>query len=112
MTWEERIEATLSRCKEVLLRKEDEYATEVDRFHNFRVAANLLGTTPRAALASMMSKHTISVYDMAMSHNDYHDYAWDEKICDHINYLLLLRALIEKDKVSELDLMENEGSDS
>lgn len=72
--------------------KTAEYATE-DRLHNFRVAAAVEGITPRQALAGMMAKHTMSVYDMCRA-GDYSLDQWAEKITDSINYLLLLWALV------------------
>jgi hypothetical protein len=88
----------LANCTEVLIVKAAEYATE-DRLHNFRVAAKLQGTTMRAALAGMMAKHTTSVYDMCVNCDGRLQTMekWDEKITDHINYLLLLRAIIEEE---------------
>lgn len=92
------IEDRLSLCKSVLCRKADEYATD-DRLHNFKVAANLQGCTPEKALAGMMCKHTVSVYDLI---NDLENgkcatrEMWDEKIGDSLNYLLLLTALLDE----------------
>lgn len=81
----------------VLFEKAKQYATE-DRLHNFRRAAELQGTTGKAALAGMMVKHTISVYDMCREERDsYTEELWAEKITDNINYLLLLKALITED---------------
>lgn len=85
----------LERCKKVLYSKNKEYATE-DALHNFKVAAKLEGITPEQALAGMMAKHTVSVYDMIKSAEYYSDDVWDEKIGDSINYLILLRALAEE----------------
>ena len=57
----------------------------------------------------MMAKHTVSVYDLI---NDYDAGIetsvdmWDEKIGDHINYLLLLTAMIYE-KESEQTSVEN-----
>ena len=80
-------------CSRILASKGNEYATE-DRLHNFKVAAELQGTTPKAALAGMMCKHTVSIYDMCISGKEYPFEMWSEKITDHINYLLLLKAII------------------
>lgn len=91
--FEKIVNQTLDRCKDVLIVKAREYATE-DRLHNFRVAAGLEGITSRQALAGMMAKHTVSVYDMCRG-GEYPAAQWDEKIGDSINYLLLLRALVE-----------------
>ncbi len=57
------IETILEHCADTLINKAKEYATE-DRLHNFKVAAGLQNTTPVQALFGMMSKHTVSVYDM------------------------------------------------
>lgn len=82
-------------CKSILNSKSKEYATN-DRLHNFKAAASLQKTSPRKALAGMMVKHTVSVYDMCRDDQDYPPELWDEKIVDSINYLLLLRALVEE----------------
>lgn len=86
------IEAQQKRCTDILITKAKEYAT-TDRLHNFKVAAELQMTTPINALAGMLAKHTVSIYDMCRSGKTYSEAMWDEKITDHINYLLLLKAL-------------------
>jgi hypothetical protein len=48
------------------------------------------------ALGGMMAKHTISIYDMIDTGNDYPMALWDEKITDHLNYLLLLKAVVSE----------------
>lgn len=87
-------EDQIERCRNVLGVKAEEYATE-DRLHNFKQAANLQGISATKALGGMMSKHTISIYDMIKSGEKYSESMWNEKIGDSINYLILLRALIE-----------------
>lgn len=91
------IDKQLTACRRVLVGKAQEYAQDDDRLHNFRVAAGMHGSNMRKALAGMMAKHTVSVYDMCNSVNDYPIEMWDEKITDHINYLLLLRAIVAED---------------
>ena len=88
------VKKQIQRCEGTLIKKATEYATE-DRLHNFNVSAKLLGVSPEQALAGMMTKHTVSVYDMCASDEVYDIGLWDEKITDHINYLLILRALVE-----------------
>ena len=84
----------LNYCKELLCQKNKEYNPALDnRFHSFLNAAALQGISPKKALAGMMAKHTISIYDMCES-GSYSVEKWTEKITDHINYLLLLKALI------------------
>ena len=84
----------IERINEILGVKAREYADDKDRLHNFKASAALQGCTPREALIGLMSKHTISVYDMGRAKQDFPLEKWDEKITDHINYLILLRALI------------------
>lgn len=92
-TFNEETSAQIKRSVDVLCTKATEYATE-DRLHNFKVAAELEQVPAVQALAGMMAKHTVSVYDMCKSGKEYPLALWEEKITDHINYLLLLNALI------------------
>ena len=93
-------EEQVERSRSVLISKAKEYATE-DRLHNFKVAAALEGKTPEQALAGMMAKHTVSVYDMAESGQPYPIELWQEKITDHINYLFLLNAIVREWRPTE-----------
>ena len=54
-------------------------------------------TTSRAALFGMLSKHLVSLSDMCMDEANHPIEKWDEKITDSINYLIILRAIIEED---------------
>jgi hypothetical protein len=91
------VQEQITRCLTTLDCKNNEYGTE-DRLHNFKVAAVLQDVIPTQALAGMMAKHTVSVYDMCRDGS--RDLAlWNEKITDNINYLLLLRALVEEEGV-------------
>ena len=93
-------EEQVERSRIVLVNKAGEHATE-DRLHNFKVAAALEGKTPEQALAGMMAKHTVSVYDMAESGLAYPMELWQEKITDHINYLFLLNAIVREGRPTE-----------
>ena len=83
----------LSRSELVLMGKGTEYAeeatdeTEVDRLAHFKKAA---------AMQDMLSKHLVSVADMVGSRQSYPLTQWNEKITDSINYLLILRAIVEE----------------
>lgn len=92
------IEQQIQRSKDVLLNKQKEYATDTDRLHNFRIAAALQGCTPKQALGGFLAKHIVSIFDMCGSSKDFSDDQWNEKITDAINYLLLLRAVVEEEK--------------
>lgn len=86
-------EDTVEKSRSVLASKSKEYATE-DKLHNFKVAAVTEGVSNRQALGGMMVKHTVSIYDMLRADECADLSMWDEKIGDHINYLILLRALV------------------
>ena len=94
-TFEMLMEQQFDLCREVLCSKAKEYATQ-DRLHNFHVAAGLRGCTPEQALAGMMAKHTVSVYDMCEGGDSHPIELWQEKITDSINYLLLLNAMVRE----------------
>ena len=89
-------EEQMARCESILLTKRDEYAT-ADVLSNFKSAAGLIRSTPRAALAGMMLKHTVSIYDMCREPEPRGMDVWDEKITDHINYLILLKACLTEE---------------
>ncbi len=82
---------------DTLMNKAKEYATDGDRLHNFKVASAVQGVSPTAALAGMMAKHTVSVYDMIGTGDVYPMDLWEEKIKDSINYLFLLWALLHEE---------------
>ena len=96
-TFNEIIDERIKLSRDGLVKKAEEYAGPVDRLHNFKRAGDGRGTNRSVALAGMMNKHTVSVYDMIDSGKAYPEEVWDEKIGDHLNYLLLLRATIVED---------------
>ena len=97
-SYEKAVEGIIAHCKDTLLKKHKEYATE-DDFHNFNVAAALQHITPEQALIGMMDKHVVSVHDLVNEPAEGRQVTaekWREKIGDNINYLLILWAMIEK----------------
>ena len=99
----ELVKKQFEKCEKLLCSKNKEYATD-DTLHNFKVAAKLQGCNPVTALAGMMCKHTVSVYDLIRDNENGKHISpemWDEKICDSMNYLLLLIALLEEQKEGE-----------
>ena len=98
--FERLFEEQVERSRMVLGNTASEDATD-DRLHNFKVAAALEGKTTEQALAGMMAKHTVSVYDMAESGLAYPIELWQEKITDHINYLFLLNAIVREGQPTE-----------
>lgn len=91
-------ENQVKECLDTLRVKEAEYAEDFDRLHNFKVSARVQGVIPIQALGGMMVKHTTSIYDLIRNEENYSasPALWHEKITDHINYLLLLRALLQE----------------
>jgi hypothetical protein len=90
------LDAQIKRVQDVLVVKAAEYATD-DHLSNFKKVTKLRGCTLPQAVSGMMVKHTVSIYDMIESGGSYSIDQWDEKITDHINYLILLRAALVED---------------
>ncbi len=107
MTTEEFNRLVHERCEKiqaVLAAKSTEYARG-DRLSNFKRAAAMMQETPERACAGMMAKHLVSVLDMiddidaGVSHSID---IWNEKLCDSMNYFILLEGLIhERNQVQE-----------
>ena len=87
------IEGQLAAIRDMIVVKAREYATE-DRLHNFRVASVIQDCTMEQALGAFLCKHTVSIYDMINSGEEYSMDKWNEKITDHIVYLLILKAIV------------------
>lgn len=92
------IEEQLALCSRILVRKASEYAPGNDRLYNFKEAAALQNITQAQALAGMMAKHVVSIFDMIHQAEDFSMERWDEKLTDNINYLLLLKAVVTEEK--------------
>lgn len=85
-------------CCDLLRVKEIDYSDGVDRLIQFKTAAGLRQTTAIDALAGMMVKHTTKLYQMitdTLSGVVFSQHQWDETLSDSINYLFLLRAVVE-----------------
>lgn len=88
------MEKQFKRSEDILAGKAAEYATDDDRLHNFRVVAALQGISMHQAVVNLMAKHTVSIYDLSQEDKIVPMDMWDEKITDHINYLILLKAVL------------------
>ena len=97
------VKAQLDTCENVLIGKGFEYApdavdeTDVDRLAHFKKAAAIVNGTQKSALLGMLTKHLVSVSDMCTDGHTYPLEKWSEKITDSINYLLILRAVVEEE---------------
>lgn len=96
-------EKQVARCAETLQRKKKEYTGDnLDRLSAFKIAAAMQGCSSERALAGMMAKHIVSLYDMCYADREIFDMdTWDEKITDSLNYLFLLKAIVEEGQRSE-----------
>lgn len=85
-------------CADTLKRKTKEYTgDDPDRLGAFKAAAALQHTTPQRALAGMLAKHIVSLYDMCFAEETVYPMdTWDEKITDSLNYLFLLKAIVKE----------------
>jgi len=84
---------------EVLGKKAAEYCRNNDRLHNFKRGAATLRETPEAYCTQLLFKHIVSILDMTddLKLDICADAgAWEEKIGDAINYLILFEALIHE----------------
>ena len=84
-------------CEHLLTGKGHEYAPDavdesnIDRLAHFKKAAAIIDGTP------MRTKPLVSISDMCTDGRSYSLDRWTEKITDSINYLLLLKALVEEE---------------
>jgi hypothetical protein len=95
------IESEAAHCCNLLSAKGKEYdADEKDRLNSFKRAGSLMNEDQIKALAGMMAKHSVSVYDMCTRGKctDYPIEKWEEKIDDSINYLLILWAMVKEEQ--------------
>ena len=111
------VEARVEKIKATLIRKAAEYASEVDRLHNFKVAARMEEPqdSPESALWGMMRKHLVSVLDIvaATRGGRYPTAAMrDEKINDSICYLILLEALLIEHSPAEPAFVVSYGTNA
>lgn len=99
------VDQLLSSVEEMLVSKQDEYAEKTDVLHNFDIAANIQGQSMQEALGGMLAKHTVSIFDMIRANvNTFTPEQWDEKIVDHINYLILLKAIVIEEAAKDLKI--------
>ena len=96
-----------------LIQKGKEYTRGKDRLSNFKGMAAMLDCGPERALLGAWAKHLQSIFDMIsdLESDNIRQHAslaqWDEKIGDVINYLILLRALIEERR-DEINLIHKD----
>lgn len=95
------LDAQIKRVQAVLVNKTAEYAND-DQLNNFRKAAHLRNCSMAQAVLGMMVKHTVSIFDMVEGPNTFSEQTWDEKITDHIIWLVLLKASLTENAQNPL----------
>lgn len=102
-SFNEIVKEQIARCENVLIRKGNEYATTDDRLSAFKKAGAIQDQTMLQAALGMLTKHLVSLVDMIQDKNParFGVDRWNEKLTDAINYLLIMRAIIEEDETGE-----------
>ena len=92
------VDSVFGDLRALLSSKEKEYSQGVDRLDQFKKGAMMTNRPSHQVLAGFMLKHTTSIYDMLQQENTniFSIDEWNQKIYDHINYLLLLLGIIEE----------------
>ena len=86
----------VKRCAGILQQKTKEYTgDDTDRLGAFKAAAALQHTTPERALAGMLAKHIVSLYDMCFADSVSYE--------DSLNYLFLLKAVVKEGSTNKQD---------
>ena len=96
--FQEIVETQIEITRATFIEKAEEYARG-DRLSNFKRIAALRDITPEDALLGLISKHIVAIYDFTKDiDNDLIQpiERWDEKINDVINYMILLKALVQE----------------
>ena len=88
----------ISKCKEILVDRAEQYATAQDRLHNFKRGASIADCTPAQYAKSLMLKQFTSVLDIIDGTIDPLDDIIDEKMTDIHNYLYLIEALLKEQR--------------
>lgn len=92
-------EQEVKTCKEIMDEKNADYAPGDDKLANFKQAAKLAAISPEKALWGFDLKHRTSIHqgiEGKICNGRWPLGWWQEKIRDHINYMVLLLALIEE----------------
>lgn len=101
------VETRLLNCRNVLVKKADEYARG-DRLSNFKAAGRIDEESPEKSLWAMWKKHIVSIMylidDIEAGKQSMPWEVWEEKFTDMINYAILLEGLIQERLFPEEDI--------
>jgi len=91
--FDELLEKRIEKTRKLLCSKGREYASDLDRLHNFKVAGRIADCSSEKALFGFLLKHLVSILDLVEGRQVLSIDIVDEKIGDAINYLILLEGL-------------------
>lgn len=94
--FEQLLRERIQKIRSTLGMKDDEYATDDDRLHNFKMAARIDNETAVQVLWGMFKKHLVSLMDMINGIMSLSETLIDEKCGDSINYIILLEAIFKE----------------
>jgi hypothetical protein len=104
--FDQEVEKTLDRVRELLITKGKEYRRNNDPFHNFEVGASMTGKTREEVLYGFLLKHLISAQDIrndiangTLPSREKVEEKWD----DIITYFTIEKASI-LDRISKLKI--------
>lgn len=106
-------ESRVDMCRRVLVGKNQDYARNGEKLWNFKQASGMDGCTPEMALKGMLLKHWQSIRDLIgdLERGQHHSMAvWEEKVGDALNYLFILRALVEERYMCRPAIADDEPS--
>lgn len=89
------LEIQIERCRSVLSAKGADYTDGKDRLFNFKQLAELLGIDPKVVWATYWLKHVLAIANFC-SCGKVESEPIAGRIDDAINYLFLLKGLIEE----------------
>jgi hypothetical protein len=102
----------IEQTRNVLDKKSAEYSDgQNDKLYNFKRAAEISGDSIEKALAGMMLKHEVSIWDILEEKRPFNSDMIAEKFGDMINYLILLEAVFterESEKILGTSIPDNE----
>lgn len=98
------IDKQIEEIKSVFQQKTDEYVVDKqDRFRAFKLvwmpSGREIKVNPKITLWGQMVKHISSIYDYCLGDEEFdkaYKEEWKQKITDTINYLILLRGIVEE----------------
>lgn len=91
-------EERVQKCRQVLVKKAQEYSSDDDKMRNFNVVARMLNMKPYQVAFLFMMKHFESLYEIIMNGKEVSPEMWDEKMGDTLNYLFLIDAMWIKER--------------